>query len=101
MTAAIILEFDGVTLTEYEAVNEKLGIDMASGAGDWPDGLVTHVAGLNDAGNLVVMEVWDSQEHQARFMEGRLGQALQEGGVTSAPARITWIDIAAHHTPGA
>jgi hypothetical protein len=70
-------------------------------AGDWPDGLVAHSAGLNDAGHQVVMEVWDSQEHQARFVERRLAQALQAGGVTGGPSRITWVDLVAHHTPGA
>ena len=80
MAAELILEFEGVTTKEYEAVNEALGIDMASGKGDWPDGLVAHSAGLNDAGHLVVIEVWDTPEHQARFMEGRLGEALAKGG---------------------
>ena len=82
MAAALILEFEGVTEKEYRAVNDALGIDPTTGAGDWPDGLVSHSGGLNDDGHLVVMEVWDSPEHQARFMEGRLGEALAKGGVT-------------------
>ena len=100
MAAELILEFEGVTTAEYEAVNKELGIDHVTGKGDWPDGLVAHSAGLNDAGHLVVMEVWDTPEHQARFMETRLGQALAEGGVTGMPT-ITWIELEAHHTPGA
>jgi hypothetical protein len=40
MAAELILEFEGVTTKEYEAVNKELGIDMESGTGDWPDGLV-------------------------------------------------------------
>lgn len=31
MAAGLILEFDGVTEKEYEAVNRELGIDMATG----------------------------------------------------------------------
>ena len=100
MAAAVILEFEGVTLKEYAAVNAALGIDMATGEGDWPDGLVTHSAGLNEDGHLVVMEVWDSPEHQGRFMDERLGQALMTGGVTSPPSSVTWIEVAAHHNPG-
>jgi hypothetical protein len=98
--AAVILEFEGVTLTEYVAVNAVLGIDYTTGEGDWPDGLVTHTAGLNEGGHLVVMEVWDTPEHQARFMEGRLGAALAEGGVTEPPSRVTWIEVEAHHHLG-
>ncbi len=101
MASQLILEFEGVTTKEYDAVNEALGIDMSTGKGDWPDGLQLHAAGLNEQGHLVVTEVWDSPEHQARFMEGRLGAALAEGGITSAPSRVTWIELVSHHRPGA
>jgi len=100
MAAELILEFEGVTLTEYFAVNKELGIDPESGEGNWPDGLVTHSAGLNEDGHLVVIEVWDSPEHQARFMEGRLGDALAKGGISGPPSSITWIELVAHHHLG-
>jgi hypothetical protein len=99
MAAGVILEFEGVTTKEYNAVNAALGIDQETGEGDWPDGLVTHTAGLNEGGHLVVIEVWDSPEHQARFMEERLGEALVEGGITSPPASVTWIELVAHNSP--
>ena len=97
MAAELILEFDGVTMDEYHAVNAELGLDPATGAGDWPDGLIEHAAGLNENGHLVVIEVWDTPEHQARFMEGRLGEALGKGGITSAPSRVTWIELVTSH----
>lgn len=97
MAVALILEFEGVDRSHYEAVNSNLGIDMATGAGDWPAGLRSHVAGTTDAGGLVVAEVWDSQAAQGAFMEARLGAALREAGV-AAPARMTWGELLAHHT---
>jgi len=100
MAAELILEFEGVTTKEYNAVNAALGIDPSTGEGDWPDGLQVHSAGLNDQGHLVVIEVWDTPEHQARFMEERLGEALAKGGVTGPPSRMTWIELVAHHRPG-
>jgi hypothetical protein len=100
MVAEVILEFEGVTTKEYDAVNAALGIDMNTGKGDWPDGLQVHAAGLNEQGNLVVTEVWDTPQHQARFMEGRLGEALAKGGITGPPSRVTWIELVAHHRPG-
>ncbi len=100
MPAQVILEFEGVTTKEYEAVNAALGIDPATGEGEWPDGLQVHAAGLNEDGHLVVTEVWDTPEHQARFMEERLGAALVKGGVTGPPTSITWIELVAHHRPG-
>lgn len=100
MPAAIMLEFEGVTLKEYDAVNKALGINPKTGEGDWPDGLVTHSAGLNEDGHLVVIEVWDTPDHQARFMETRLGEALGKGGVTGPPSSVTWVELAAHVNPG-
>jgi len=38
MAEGLILEFEGVGLKEYEAVNGLLGIEMESGQGDWPPG---------------------------------------------------------------
>ena len=40
MAEALILELEGVGRADYDAVNEVLGIDMGSGAGDWPPGLL-------------------------------------------------------------
>jgi hypothetical protein len=96
----MILEFEGVTTDEYYAVNAALGIDPSTGEGDWPDGLASHSAGLNDDGHLVVMEVWDTPDHQAQFMEERLGAALAEGGITAPPSSVTMVDLVAHHHPG-
>jgi hypothetical protein len=96
MPAALILEFEGVTQKEYEAVNAALGFDPATGEGDVPDGLLSHSAGHRDDGRFVVMEVWDSPEHQARFMEGRLGAALAQGGITEPPVDVTWIELITH-----
>lgn len=101
MAAGVILEFEGVTQKEYEAVNAELGIDHNTGEGDWPDGLVSHSAGRNEDGRFVVMEVWDTPDHQARFMEDRLGEALAKGGITEPPVSVTWIELVAHHNPGA
>ncbi len=100
MAAELILEFEGITTTEYWAVNKELGIDAATGEGIWPDGMVAHSAGLNEDGHLVVIEVWDTPAHQAKFMEERLGPALVKGGITGPPSSITWIDLVSHQHLG-
>jgi hypothetical protein len=99
MTDALILEFEGVGRAEYDAVNDLLGIDMGSGEGDWPPGLLVHTAGATENG-WAVFEVWESREAQERFMDERLGKAMQEGGVSGGPSRAEWLDLAAHHSPG-
>lgn len=98
MAAGLILRFPGKTRADYEAVNDKLNIDMEEGS-NFPDGLLSHAAGEAD-GALIVMEVWESREAQGRFMQGRLGRALHEAGVTGMP-EVTWIDpLLSYQTPG-
>lgn len=98
MAVGLILRFPGKTRADYEAVNEKLGIDMSAGT-NYPEGLLSHAAGEAD-GALIVMEVWESRDAQGRFMQGRLGGALQQAGVTGMP-EITWIDpLVSYHTFG-
>jgi hypothetical protein len=96
MPAGLILQFANNSLEDYDRVNAQLGIDPKSGTGNWPDGLLSHAAGMSDG--LVVMEVWGSRDAQGRFMHGRLGEALQKGGITERPT-ITWIDLVSYLVP--
>jgi hypothetical protein len=84
---------------EYQRVNELLGIDMQTGEGAWPAGLHTHVGGASDGG-WIVFELWASRADQERFLEERLGPALAEAGIEGPPARMEWIEISTHQTPG-
>jgi hypothetical protein len=76
-------------------VNKILGVDAATGEGDWPGPLLSHVGSFGDAG-LVVVEVWESQADQATFME-RLGPALAEAGVPQ-PSRTSWQSLVGRYT---
>jgi hypothetical protein len=98
MADGLILEFDGVGREQYDAVNQRLGVDPQSRQGDWPAGLIFHAGGAKPGG-WVVFEVWESREAQQRFMNERLGQALQEGGITEPPARVQWLELAAYDSP--
>jgi hypothetical protein len=99
MADGLILEFDGFGVEKYEQVNGLLGIDMYSGEGDWPAGMLAHTGGAKDGG-WVVFEVWASQADQEAFMRDRLGPALAEAGIEGPPARVEWIEVAAHRNPG-
>ena len=98
MPAGLVLQFNGQTLADYDRVNELLQIDQKSNSGDWPPGLLLHAGGMTEDGNLCVMEVWESRDAQGRFMQERLGPALQKGGVTAVPT-VTWIDLASFNVP--
>ncbi len=99
MAEMVTLTFQGVGQREYDAANRELGIDMSTGKGNWPEGLLMHAAGPADDGSFVVTEVWSSREAQGAFVEGRLGAALQAAGVTAVPA-VAWTSLLGYQTPG-
>jgi len=98
MAMGLILEFDGVGVAQYDAVNRELGLDARTGAGDWPEGLLSHAGGAKPGG-WVVLEVWDSQDAQARFMDERLAAALAAGGIEGPPSRVEWLELAGYTVP--
>src|SRR3954467_8161676 len=90
MAELLILEFshpDGVGM--YQQVNKSLGIDVASGSGDWPAGLTDHHAGV-DGDTFVVVQTWESRAAQDDFMRNRLGPAFAEASAPQ-PVRVTWL----------
>jgi len=98
MQEVVILEFQDTDPALYDVVNKLLGLDPATGEGDWPDGLRTHVGAAHLDGNgLTVLEVWESREQQDAFMNSRLGAALHEAGVPE-PSRVEWMILKGSHT---
>ncbi len=84
MAILMLLEFDGVTVEQYEQVNAHMGIE---GDGDAPDGLIAHTAALTDDG-LLIVDVWDSEAALQQFVEERLGAAMADAGVAQKEPRI-------------
>ncbi len=99
MSEVLVLEFAGFGRNVYDAVNRELGLNQDWTVGEIPAGLIDHVAGANGSG-WVVVEVWESREAQAAFMENRLAAALQAGGVTGPPSRMEWLSDPSHHPVG-
>jgi quinol monooxygenase YgiN len=95
MAVGLILEFSGIGKAEYDAIDKMLGTDMYTKTGDIPAGLITHSAGTSDRGTFIVSETWESRAAQEAFMQSRLGEALQRGGVTQPPT-IVWTELLVH-----
>ena len=68
-----IYDVPGATLDQYDQVNEQMGDEK-------PDGVHAHIAGKTDQG-IRVIEVWDSAEHDERYMAAGLGEALEAAGI--------------------
>lgn len=95
MAESVILEFKGAGKNEYDQVNKILGIDLATGEGDWPPPLLNHTGAITADGDLVVYEIWESKAAQEAFM-ARLGPALAEVGI-APPVRLEWFDVVGHY----
>ena len=92
MAELLVLEFTSSDASQlYKTVNGTLGIDAATGKGDWPAGIQSHAAGL-DGSSFIVIEVWESQAAQEKFMAERLGPALGQAGAPE-PTRVQWFNL--------
>ncbi len=77
---AIGVLFDGVTSQEqYEQV-----LNEVMPNGEAAPGLLSHHAGPSEDG-FCVIETWESQEALQRFVEERLGQALERANISGQP----------------
>ena len=85
MAVMMILDWEGVTPEQYAQVNDMMGIHSDA---DAPDGLISHVAAIDDDGELTIVDLWESEEALGRFYETRLGPALAEVGIPESQPRI-------------
>ncbi|HEY0388678.1 MAG TPA: hypothetical protein VGC71_09570 [Gaiellales bacterium] len=85
MAVLMILEWQGVTTDDYDRVNEAMGI---TGDDDAPDGLIQHVSAVSDDGDVLIADVWESEEQLGRFVESRLGPAIGQLGLPESEPRI-------------
>ena len=90
MAVAVILDFEGGTLDQYDQVIERMGFEPG-GAGA-PGGLFHWVT---ETGNGIrVTDVWESREQFQRFAEEKIGPLTQEMGL--AEPQMTFHDV--HNT---
>src|SRR5215831_8388827 len=79
MAVLMIMDLEGATTEEYEAVNAAIGIDE----NNLPQGLIQHAVGPTDEGGLLIVDVWESEEDLGRFIEEKVAPAMQQAGVES------------------
>jgi hypothetical protein len=94
MAVAVILDFEGGTLDQYDRVIEKMGF-TAGGPGG-PGGLFHWVAPSDEG--IRVTDVWESPEAFQSFADDQIGPITQAEGM-SAP-RVEMIEVHNYLTAG-
>lgn len=74
MAVGLRVKFEGGTQEQYEAVNAQMNVEA-----DPPSGLIFHAAGPIEDG-WGVLDFWESRDAFDRFLESRIGPAIQELG---------------------
>ena len=95
MPVAVVMQFKGATLAQYDQVIEKMGFEPG-GAGA-PGGLF-HWAAATDDGVLIT-DVWETAEQFQQFSDEKIGPISQEVGVPGPPD-VTFHDIHSYLTAG-
>jgi hypothetical protein len=95
MAVAVILDFEGATLDQYDQVVEKMGF---SAGGTGPRGALFHWVTATDNG-FRATDVWESRERFERFAEESIGPLSQEVGLTNPP-QIEFHEVHNHLSAG-
>jgi hypothetical protein len=77
MAVAMLLTGEAVTKESYEALTRQMFGSYPMRTADSPDGLILHTAGPTPEG-WYVYDIWESKEHFERFLQQKLGPAVQE-----------------------
>jgi heme-degrading monooxygenase HmoA len=85
MAVGVLLAGPAVTAESYKQLTEHMFGNFPMTQEQSPDGLIIHSAGQSDQG-YYVYDIWESQEHFQRFVDGQLGAAVQALGADSAGA---------------
>ena len=79
MAIGMLLAGEAITQASYTGLTKKMFGSYPMPEDQSPDGLLVHTAGQGEQG-WYVYDIWESQEHFQRFVESKLGPALQEVG---------------------
>ena len=86
MAVGMLLAGEGVTEDSYRQLTETMFGNYPMREDQSPDGLIMHTAGASEQG-WYVYDLWESKEHFQRFVEGKLGPAMEKlgGGESGRP----------------
>jgi hypothetical protein len=83
----MLLAGEAITRDAYRQLSEAMFGAYPMPEGDAPEGLIVHTAGESDQG-WYVYDVWESKEHFQRFVESKLGPAMEASGGEAAGGQL-------------
>ena len=95
MAVAVIMEFNGATLEQYDQVIGKMGLTKGGPA---PAGALSHWVAATDYG-ILVTDLWKSRELYDAFARDQIGPYSAEAGIPEPP-KITYYDAYNYFTQG-
>lgn len=95
MPVAIVMDFKGATLEQYDEVINNMGFEP--GGPGAPGGLSHWVTATEDG--IRVTDVWETKEQYMQFGEEQIGPLTQAAGIP-APPELTFYDVHNYLTPG-
>ena len=94
MAVGMLLAGEGVTEDSYKQLTEAMFGNYPMRDDQSPEGLLVHTAGQADQG-WYIYDIWESQEHFQRFLEGMVMPATQKLGLSpEAPFEPQFFPIA-------
>jgi hypothetical protein len=79
MAVGMLIAGEGVTQESYRQLTEAMFGTYPMPEEQSPDGLLVHTAGQSEQG-WYIYDVWQSREHFQRFVEEKLGPAIETTG---------------------
>jgi len=96
MAIAVVMDFNGATLEQYDQVIEKM--HFSPGAPGAPGGMF-HWCAASEHG-VRVTDVWQTREQFDAFAQEQIGPITAEAGMPGPP-EMTFYDVHNHLTAGA
>ena len=93
MPIVMFMEWDGVTLEQYDAVRKLVKWETEK-----PHGGIFHVAAFSDKA-LRITDLWESAEAFQTFVEKRLTPGVKKAGIAGEP-KVEIYPVHALFTPG-
>lgn len=95
MAIAVVLEFKGATLDQYDQVIDKMGLKPKGPGGP---GMLSHWVTKTDEG-FRVTDVWATREQFDKFARDQIGPLTTEVGFPSPPT-VTFFEVHNYFTAG-